>query len=135
MPTEPELFVGAFDVFQSGPQVLGMVLNASMHEAAEVRPSGEKSTVCNEIPDVVEFSSTHDDHNPAIVLADHRMGTAVADVLDRMEPKNSGFSFGGNVREIHNFTQGEEGSQVRLVESRHDSSACKNRKCEYGLAL
>ncbi len=105
MATEPQLFAGAFHILQHRPQLRCVVFNTTMNPPTNVSTSREYSAICNQIPDVVTFRTTHDHDDTMIVFADHGMRTTVADMLDGVKPKTAGFCVGSNVCLIHHLTK------------------------------
>ena len=61
MPTEPQLFAGAFHVLQHRPQPRCVVFDSTMNPPTKPGTSREDSSICNQIPDIVTFRTTHDD--------------------------------------------------------------------------
>ena len=129
MPDKPELLPRVGDVLgEIVPDGLCVGLISAMHPPAVCGFSGQDSTSRDQVPDVMQFGATDDDHNAVTVFADHRMAATVANVMEVAESEGVRVRVGTNVGLVDDPAQFDEvvDSKLEQIWELH-SSACKNR--------
>jgi len=106
-----------------------VVFDAPMNPTTSVGTSRKDSTICDQVPDIVTFRTSHNHDDTMIVFADHRMRATVADIPNSVKPQTPGFCVGSNVWLIHHLTKSGIHSELRRWNFviGHDSSAWRNR--------